>query len=65
MTSNSFDSFFKLVRLGIGRSTYVQTDVDWNSIEALAEQHGLSAIVLDGIDKLPSSSRPPQELLLQ
>ena len=39
--------------------------IDWQAIEALANQHGLSAIILDGVEKLPESKRPPQELLLQ
>lgn len=39
--------------------------VDWSSIEDLASQQGLSAIVLDGIEHLPDNSKPPKELLLQ
>ena len=39
--------------------------VDWSSIEDLAAQQGLSAIVLDGIERLPDKTRPPKELLLQ
>ena len=47
------ESFLSLIRLGIGHSACSQaTSVDWNSIKALADQHGLSAVVLDGIDKL-------------
>lgn len=34
-------------------------------MKALAEEQGLSAIVLDGIEKLPDSQRPPQVLLLE
>ena len=65
MPSNLHESFISLVRLGIGHSVSVQTDVDWNSIETHAERHGLSAVLIDGIEKLPENCRPPKELLLQ
>ena len=58
--------FLQLVRLGIGHSANFQpTTVNWVEIKTLAENHGLSAVVLDGIEKLPLTSRPPQELLLE
>jgi len=59
--------FLELVRLGIGnaKSIYISKEIDWTKIEALAVQHGLLAIVMDGMDKLPSSMRPPQEVVLQ
>lgn len=58
--------FLSLVRLGIGHKigTFPKID-DWPGIQALAERHGLYAIVLDGIENLPESSRPPQETLLE
>lgn len=31
----------------------------------LAEEQGLTAVVLDGIEKLPDNQRPPQVLLLE
>ena len=34
-------------------------------MQKLAERQGLYAIVLEGIEKLPSASRPPQEMLLE
>lgn len=40
-------------------------NIDWHAIKALASQQGLSAIVLDGIEKLPKDQRPPQQLILQ
>lgn len=47
------ESFLLLIRLGIGHSACFPTQsVDWSAIKALSDQHGLSAIVLDGIDKL-------------
>ena len=42
-----------------------QGPIDWSAIRTLAEQQGLYAIVLDGIEKLPASVRPPQEMLLE
>ena len=55
-----------LIRLGIGHKigTFPKI-VDWPGIQALAEKQGLYAIVLDGIENLPKSSRPPQETLLE
>ena len=42
-----------LVRLGIGQDyTGFPDDVDWPTVKTLADQHGLSAIVLDGINVL-------------
>lgn len=65
ISSKTSDAFLALVRLGIGhdRSCFPQ-EVDWTSIKALADQHGLSAVVLDGIEKLPDSNRPPKVILL-
>lgn len=59
-------AFITLVRLGIGHNADpFPFGVDWSSIEDLAAQQGLSAIVLDGIERLPDKTRPPKELLLQ
>lgn len=58
--------FLSLVRLGIGHKTgSLSKIVDWPGIQALAERQGLYAIVLDGIENLPESSRPPQDTLLE
>ena len=60
------EAFLNLVRLGIGQAVEAISDtVDWENIKILAEQQGLSAVVLDGIEKLPATSRPHQELLLE
>lgn len=59
-------SFLSLVRLGIGHTPQVITQpINWKETEEFANRHGLLAIVVDGIEKLPSVSRPPQELLLE
>lgn len=60
------DLFLKLVRLGIGHSgSYQPNAVNWQEIIELAERQGLYAVVLDGIEKLPSNLRPQQEILLE
>ena len=51
--------------MGIGHSS-AQPDVDnWHAIKALADKQGLTAIAVDGIEKLPDTKRPSKELLLQ
>lgn len=60
------EALLTLTRLGIGNQTKALIGpVDWVSIKAIAERQGLSAIVLDGIEKLPNNTRPPQGLLLE
>lgn len=54
------------MRLGIGHTVPSLPDtIDWKNIQALALKHGLDAVVLDGIEMLPESKRPPKELTLQ
>ena len=63
---SSKEAFFTLVRLGIGHYTGMAPKiVDWSEVEALAMQQGLSAVIVDGIEKMRPEQRPPQELLLQ
>lgn len=66
MLSNK-ELFLQLIRLGIGNSFEVRMsdNVNWLEMEALAFQQGLSAILVDGIERLPNNLRPPKELLLQ
>lgn len=60
------ESFLSLVRLGIGHYALpLPEQVDWTAIETLAGQQGLSAIVIDGVEKLPEEKRPPKMALLQ
>ncbi len=64
--STDYSDFLTLVRLGIRHSAWLQPkDVDWNTIETLAERQGLFAVVVDGVDKLSESQRPPKMVLLQ
>lgn len=58
--------FLSLVRIGIGHDEHVELrEIDWQSIQALAERQRLSAVVLDGINRLPEAVRPPKIMLLQ
>ena len=56
--SDIHESFLQLVRLGIGTSkdARIYKDVDWVKLKALANRQGLSAVVLDGIDRLNTNS---------
>lgn len=65
MASELKDAFLSLVRLGIGHQSTMPERIDWDAIETLAVVQGLSAVVLDGIERLPLDKRPPQELLLE
>ena len=65
--NNIHNSFLQLVRLGIGvdEAVCLPEDVVWPAIQALAAQQGLSAVILDSIDRLPEGQRPPQGLMLK
>lgn len=66
MLSANKDSFLALVRLGIGHSVYTMPEnVDWKTIQALGLRHGLSAILIDAIERLPEYKRPPKDMLLE
>lgn len=60
------DLFLKLIRFGINTTDDIDlpSNIDWTVTQALAIQHGLSSIVLDGIERIPEGSRPPKALLL-
>ncbi len=64
--SDNYKAFLALVRLGIGHSASDIPDVfEWPTVQTLAFQHGLSAVVLDGIDRLPDNKRPSKDIALQ
>lgn len=66
MMQSTKEAFFYLVRLGIGHFVTGSPDlVDWNGLKDLAVRQGLSAVVLDGIEKLPDGQRPPKVFLLE
>lgn len=63
--SNSQKTFIELLRLGIGNTANSLPEIlEWNDVKTLAENQGLSAVVLDGIDTLPENQRPSQTVLL-
>lgn len=52
--------------MGIGHQVFnPSSGFDWTAIKALATRQGLDAIVIDGIERLPESQRPPKEKLLE
>ncbi len=61
--SELMDLFLSLVRLGISHQpassfkSTVPSEFDWSALKALAEQHGLSAVVLDGLNEVNSNSQ--------
>lgn len=61
------EPFLHLIRLGIGKQIYgrLPDNIDWSGIEVLANQQGLSAILIDGIEKVSELERPPKPVLLQ
>lgn len=59
------DVFLNLIRIGIGKPVEIQENIDWDEIQALATQQGLSALVLDGIELLPDGLKPSKKSLLQ
>lgn len=65
---NTKDIFLSLIRLGIGTGDGAPSlpgQVDWPAVYSLAQGHGLTAVLVDGIDRLPDSARPPKPLLMQ
>ena len=58
---NTPEVFLQFVRLGIGHGMdRINDEIDWIGVHELAEKHGLSAIVLDGADRLVRENRLPQ-----
>ena len=62
--------FFELVRAGLfpGREARITAHgvaVDWSEIYRLAEEQSVVGLVAAGIESLPSSERPPQQVVLQ
>lgn len=64
--SSDKSTFLSLVRMGIRHhADALPSVVDWNELKDLAERQGLSAVVLDGIEKLPEGQKPPKIFLLE
>ena len=57
ISSRTSDAFLALVRQGIGHESRVLSqDIDWTAIKALADAHGLTAVVLDGLNEVSKSN---------
>lgn len=57
MELNIYQSFLSLLRLGIGHEIgYLPTRINWSEVKEQADKQGLTAIVLDGIEKLSEKS---------
>lgn len=69
MNSSVNNIFLELVRLAIGKKESLKEGnylgINWGEMHALAEQQGLLAVVLDGIEAFPLEFRPPKVSLLQ
>lgn len=66
LESEVYTDFLSLVRAGVGHALiFSPSGIDWVAVRTLAEQQGLYAVVLDGIERLPEKQRPPQEFLLE
>lgn len=67
---NTQQVFFELVRAGLwpGRDARIVghgVSVDWQEVYRLAEEQSVVGLVAAGIDALPPSERPPQQVVLQ
>lgn len=60
------EEFLYLIRQGIGHPNFNQQEAfGWVTLQALAAKHGLLAIMIDGVEKLPEKLRPPKLILLE
>lgn len=65
MTDNN-KALLALIRLGTGHSSSERPmQFDWEALESLAAQHGLTAVLVDGVEQLSVGHRPPKPMLLQ
>lgn len=59
------EALLKMTRLGLGHYDTIQNDdIDWSAVQLLAEKQGLTAIILDGIERLPEDNHPSKNILL-
>ena len=66
MISPIKDCFISLVKLGIGTSNESPVHIpDWPTIQTLAVKQGLLGLVVDGIERISDTERPPKDLLMQ
>ena len=69
MNKDLQDVFLSLVRLGIGTSkgAIIPQDIDWDKLKALADEQGLSAVILDALNSVGTnqSDSMPIEMKLE
>lgn len=70
MESLECKEFFELVHAGLfpgndARILAHGVPVDWNAVYRLAEEQSVVGLVAAGMDTLPPSERPPQQMVLQ
>lgn len=66
MDNQLIKSFLSLIRLGIGHTNRAVIQIaNWNAVKVLANEQGLSGVVLDGLDKVPENERPIKDIMLQ
>lgn len=59
---SSKEAFLSLVRLGIGKSVdSLPEKADWETVETLASEQGLLAVMADGIEQLHIDGRSPKK----
>ena len=59
-------TFFNILRQAIRHQGYrIDEDINWQVIYDAAIQQGLLAVILDGIELLPETKRPTQNMLLE
>lgn len=66
ISAQKHNVFLNLICLGIGHSApSLPEQIDWRAVKALANAHGLLAVMIDGMERLPEQQRPPKTLLLE
>lgn len=72
MSNEAKDLFLSLIRIGAGQElldTHLiakeNLQENWCELKILAERHGLSALIADGLDRLPQEDHLPKPLMLQ
>lgn len=66
--ANTIECFFALIRCGIGKEKSLPcspTPAQWAELFDISRKQTLAGIAFAGIEALPSSQRPPKEILLK
>lgn len=67
MSNKSIYDLLALTKSAITKSEMLRLDerIDWNNIAELSVEQGITAILLDAIERMPIAMRPPKVVLLQ